>query len=278
MSTLSENIKLYRKQNKLTQKGLAERLNISATSVSAWELGRNKPLMDNIEQMAMIFNIKKSDLLGDTFEELNQSPTLRAINETAEQLHEKRQVVVLATAKEQLNEQRAEKQAQEQAQPVRLADYTRDTENRLRGSAIATQSHIDEKVANFDAYRKRVTATVDFAASAGTGAWQEENLGIEVSFHEDEMAEDYDSIGIVVGNSMEPVLKNGDYLFVKVTTDIPNGALSIWQVNGENFVKKFRNNGSPYLESLNPDYDDIDLTPDDDIRPLAVVVDVYREG
>lgn len=136
---------------------------------------------------------------------------------------------------------------------------------------------ISDKQIEYDA-RKRVVAIVDFSASAGTGVWQDENLGMEVSFYEDDMAEDYDSIGIVMGSSMEPVLKNGDYLFVKVTTDIPNGSLSIWQVNGENFVKKFRSNGIPYLESLNTDYDDITLDENDDIRPLGVVVDVYREN
>lgn len=139
------------------------------------------------------------------------------------------------------------------------------------------ENTIAEPIALYDD-RERVTGIVDFAASAGTGVWQDENLGMEVTFYKDDMAEDYDSIGIVMGHSMEPVLKNGDYLFVKVTTDIPNGAISIWQINGENYVKKFRSNGKAYLESLNPEYDDIILDDQDDIRPLAIVVDVYREG
>ncbi|WP_155962204.1 S24 family peptidase [Streptococcus ruminantium] len=141
----------------------------------------------------------------------------------------------------------------------------------------SSASTISDNVVDLYDTRKRVTGIVDFSASAGTGVWQDENLGMEVSFYEDDMAEDYDSIGIVMGSSMEPVLKNGDYLFVKVTPDIPNGSISIWQVNGENFVKKFRKNGKPYLESLNPEFGDIDLNENDDIRPLGVVVEVYRE-
>lgn len=60
---LSDNIKHYRKINKLTQKQLANLLNVKPTAISAWEVGRNKPLLDNVEAMSMIFKIKKSELL-----------------------------------------------------------------------------------------------------------------------------------------------------------------------------------------------------------------------
>lgn len=76
MATLAENIKNFRKQQGLTQKDLANKLNMAPTAVSSWEVGRNKPLMDNIELMARIFNVKKSELLGDDLmdlEELNSN-------------------------------------------------------------------------------------------------------------------------------------------------------------------------------------------------------------
>lgn len=73
MATLAENIKFYRKQQGLTQKDLAKKLNMAPTAISAWEVGRNKPLMDNIEQMAQLFNIKKSELLGDDLNNLEES-------------------------------------------------------------------------------------------------------------------------------------------------------------------------------------------------------------
>ncbi|KHD44661.1 XRE family transcriptional regulator [Streptococcus hongkongensis] len=65
MSTLAEKIKFFRKKWHLTQKELAHLLDIAPTAVSAWEVGRNKPLIDHIEQMADIFQIKKAQLLGD---------------------------------------------------------------------------------------------------------------------------------------------------------------------------------------------------------------------
>lgn len=62
---LANNIKYYRKLNKLTQADLASKLDVAPTAISAWEVGRNKPLMDKIELMSELFDIRKSDLLGD---------------------------------------------------------------------------------------------------------------------------------------------------------------------------------------------------------------------
>lgn len=68
---LANNIKYYRKRNKLTQADLARKLDVAPTAISAWEVGRNKPLMDKIEMMSELFNIRKSDLIGDDFSPIN---------------------------------------------------------------------------------------------------------------------------------------------------------------------------------------------------------------
>lgn len=52
----------------MTQADLAKELGIFSTTISAWEVGRNKPLIDKIEMMANLFNIKQSELLGETLE------------------------------------------------------------------------------------------------------------------------------------------------------------------------------------------------------------------
>lgn len=69
MAKLGENIKNYRTSLKMTQADLADALGVFSTTVSAWEVGRNKPLIDKIEMMAKIFNVKKSELLGETIED-----------------------------------------------------------------------------------------------------------------------------------------------------------------------------------------------------------------
>lgn len=242
-------VKKYRLANDLTMEQLAEKIGKTKSTISKWENGIRSPKIYEIEEIATFFGVSPQKMMFGKDTSPNstalQAPTQKVI-EIDRKLKEPRHSAWISHGERLLTDQENE-------------------------------NTVSEPLAVYDD-RERVIGIVDFAASAGTGVWQDENLGMEVTFYKDDMAEDYDSIGIVMGHSMEPVLKNGDYLFVKVTTDIPNGALSIWQVNGENYVKKFRRNGKPYLESLNPEYDDITLDDQDDIRPLAVVVDVYREG
>ncbi|CAM2762522.1 phage repressor-like protein [Streptococcus acidominimus] len=106
MATLAENIKKYRKANKFTQKSLAEELGIAPTAVSAWELGRNKPLMDNVEQMASLFNISKSQLLGDDLTTLS-TPSPKVL-ELDRKLHEPRHAEWISHGERLLEEQEAE--------------------------------------------------------------------------------------------------------------------------------------------------------------------------
>jgi repressor LexA len=54
---IGEKIKQLRKSKKLTQEELAKILNVKPTAVSAWELGRNKPLMDKLDMMAHYFGV-----------------------------------------------------------------------------------------------------------------------------------------------------------------------------------------------------------------------------
>ena len=49
---VGQKIKQLRKAHKLTQEELAKILDVKPTAVSAWELGRNKPLMDKLDMMA----------------------------------------------------------------------------------------------------------------------------------------------------------------------------------------------------------------------------------
>lgn len=55
----------------MTQTDLANKLGVGLTSVSAWETGRTKPLMDKVTIMANLFGVTTSDIVGDTFEKQN---------------------------------------------------------------------------------------------------------------------------------------------------------------------------------------------------------------
>ncbi|CUW12514.1 MULTISPECIES: XRE family transcriptional regulator [Leuconostoc] len=77
---ISQNIKHYRKQAGYTQVDLAKLLNVKPTAVSAWESGRNKPLMDKVTIMAKLFHINISQLVGDTFEVNDINPVYSKLN------------------------------------------------------------------------------------------------------------------------------------------------------------------------------------------------------
>lgn len=95
---ISANIKKYRKQNGLTQVQLAKLLDVVPTTISAWESGRNKPLMDKVTIMSSIFGVSTSDIVGDTFTDDN-------INHVFHQLDDLRKQKVIKFAKNQLQEQ-----------------------------------------------------------------------------------------------------------------------------------------------------------------------------
>ncbi|HGQ0197234.1 TPA: S24 family peptidase [Streptococcus pneumoniae] len=247
MDSLAQNIKYYRKLSGLTQKELAKKLSVAPTAISAWEVGRNQPLMNNIEQMSAIFGIKKSLLLGEDFSSHVDKAT-SPIQTIYDQLKPLRQAKVLNYAKRQLDEQKNEEETK--------------------------INEVSENIIRLDDYRQTTYRRVTGVVSAGSGSMQDDDLDMEVSFYEDEIPDDYDAIAYVVGNSMEPKIKNGDYLFIKNTPQVDYNTIGIFQVDGANYVKKLRQG---YLESLNPDYEDIHLDENNDIRTIGKVVSVYRE-
>ena len=58
-----ENLKLIRKQKKMSQEQLAEKMNVSRQSVSKWENGESYPEMNNILELCKIFDCKINELV-----------------------------------------------------------------------------------------------------------------------------------------------------------------------------------------------------------------------
>lgn len=251
MANLSDNIKYFRKQNKLTQKELARKLKIAPTAISAWEVGRNKPLMDNIEQMASIFGIPKSKLLGDEIYKIQEtaSPelipsTLQKINSTSSQLEHKRQLNVLDYAETQLEQQNTVENSKDIVEEPQATYYT------------------------YNYY--------DHAASAGTGQYlndiQVETIELPVDY-------DADFVIPVYGDSMEPEYHSGDYVFVKLSVELADGDIGVFEYYGDAYIKQLLiNDEGAFLHSLNSKYEDIPIDRDSDFRIIGEVVGSYKEN
>ena len=259
---LGELLKSYRTEHKLSMDAFCELSDLTKGYISMLEKNEHpkskKPIVpsyDTIEKIAKGMQISTEDLIDmlddDQEIQINATPDLLSkspIQSIYDQLEPPRQDKVLTFAERQLDEQKNE-------------DKTKINE-------------VSENIIRLDDYRPTAQRRVTGVVSAGSGSMQDDDLDMEVSFYEDEIPDDYDAIAYVVGNSMEPKIKNGDYLFINYTPQVDYNTIGIFQVDGANYVKKLRQG---YLESLNPDYEDIHLDENNDIRTIGEVVSVYRE-
>ena len=260
---LGELLKSYRTEHKLSMDAFCELSDLTKGYISMLEKNEHpkskKPIVpsyDTIEKIAKGMQISTEDLIDmlddDQEIQINATPDLlskSSIQSIYDQLEPPRQGKVLTYAERQLNEQKNEEETK--------------------------VNEVSENIIRLDDYRQTAYRRVTGVVSAGSGSMQDDDLDMEVSFYEDEIPDDYDAIAYVVGNSMEPKIKNGDYLFIKNTPQIDYNTIGIFQVDGANYVKKLRQG---YLESLNPECADIHLDESNDIRIIGEVVDIYREN
>lgn len=80
-----------RKECGMTQKELAEKIGKTPQAISAWEVGRNEPNMDDANQLANVFGCSVADIMGwdksyyikseteIVAEEIFHNPELRAL-------------------------------------------------------------------------------------------------------------------------------------------------------------------------------------------------------
>ena len=106
---IGEKIKKLRLENSLTQKDLAEKLYVTAQAVSRWENNEVEPSITTIAEIAKVFNISMSELLGE-----EQQP-VKVVKETEYVYKEQKPVLAVC---EQCN-----KPIYDGNEIVRLTDY-----------------------------------------------------------------------------------------------------------------------------------------------------------
>ena len=78
--SLSENIRLFRKQRKLTQEKLAEALGVTVGAVYKWESGQSQPELNLVVEMADFFDTSVDVLLGYRIKDNSLDSALARIN------------------------------------------------------------------------------------------------------------------------------------------------------------------------------------------------------
>ena len=229
-------------------------IKMGKSTLSQYVSGKSVPAQKQLYLLSKTLNVSEAWLMGYDVD-IKRIPDKERIKSTPQilsiynQLEQPRQEKVVDFAQEQLDEQN----------------------NKVTTPTIDT---IDEDI-------EYITDYVEGLVAAGHGAYQEDNLHMEVSLLADEVPDSYDTIAKVAGDSMEPLMHDNDLLFIEASSQVDPNDIGIFQVNGKNFVKKFKRDydGTYYLQSLNgANYPDIYLNENDEIRTIGRVVDIYREN
>ncbi|HEM3628862.1 TPA: helix-turn-helix transcriptional regulator [Streptococcus suis] len=254
MQIIAENITYYRKQMGITQKDLAKEVGITASTMTDYMKLRSAPSFGVIQKLADFFGIKKSDI-DSTFKDSQPTAnnqvevipsTLQKITATASQLEHKRQLNVLGYAEKQLEEQ-----------------------NTVENSKDIVADNIIQfpKLFPYDYY--------DQPASAGTGQYLND---VKVETIELPIEVNADFVIPIYGDSMEPEYHSGDYVFVKLTYDLSDGDIGVFEYYGDAYIKQLViNDSGAFLHSLNSKYDDIPVNSDSDFRIIGKVIAKYTD-
>ena len=235
-------IKEFRDQRGLTQKELADLIEMGNTTIANYEKGFRTPKKNTLFKIANALNVTIDDL----FPILKQSDNsiIESVEEILSQLDpEPYQRNVLTYAEGQLEEQKQAKK--------RLAE-------------------VHDIVVEYIAYNY-----YDQPVSAGTGQYLNE---VQIEKTQLPVKVDADFVCPIYGDSMEPDYKSGDYVFVKLTVELPSGTVGVFDYEGEAYIKQLIiEKDKAYLRSFNKKYKDIPINSDSDFRIIGKVVDVYRE-
>ena len=139
--TVGQKIKELRHKKSITQKGLAERLNVSFQTVSKWENDENEPDVSTLKELAKIFGCSVDELLGlETPKAEEPAPIKQPIEEKpAKSMPEQTEVEETATnAQEQPTAQAVSNQNASSVAPVIIISDSEKTAEAK--TEVATES------------------------------------------------------------------------------------------------------------------------------------------
>lgn len=248
MEFVSTKIRQLLDENNLKQSHLADKLDIPRSSFNEYVRGNALPRPGNVQKIADYFGLLKSDI-DPRFKTEKQEDIddylISQINTKVTKLHKTRQKKVLTFADKQLKEQELEVNNQNTANEPQTIYYT------------------------YNYY--------DQPASAGTGQYlndvQVEQIELPVDI-------DADFVVPIYGDSMEPEYHSGDYVFVKLSVELSNGDIGVFELYGDAYIKELIiDDSKAYLHSFNTEkYKDIPIDADSDFRIIGEVVGKYSEN
>ncbi|VDC41790.1 LexA repressor [Streptococcus canis] len=231
-------VKELRLSKNLTMEQLAEELGKTKSTISKWEKGTRSPKIYEIEEIAKFFGVEPKKMMFGD----NSTP----INHQVELIPSTLQKITATSS-----------QLEHDRQLIVL-------------NTAETQLEQQNTVTDLFSYNY-----YDHAASAGTGQYLN-----DVQVETIELPVDYDADFVipVYGDSMEPEYHSGDYVFVKLSVELADGDIGVFEYYGDAYIKQLLINAEgAFLHSLNSKYEDIPIDADSDFRIIGEVIGSYKE-
>ncbi len=239
----STNLNMLMAKKNIKQIDIHNKLGIPKSTITGYVKGRSLPTAGNVQKLADFFGVLKSDIdprFDSNNIETNSNiipSTLQKVTSTLSQLEHKRQLNVLDYAETQLEQQ----------------------------NTVENSKNTVVELFSYNYY--------DHAASAGTGQYLN-----DVQVETIELPVDYDADFVipVYGDSMEPEYHSGDYVFVKLSVELTDGDIGVFEYYGDAYIKQLLIHAEgAFLHSLNSKYEDIPIDRDSDFRIIGEVVGSY---
>lgn len=140
-----------------------------------------------------------------------------------------------------------------------VVEYARDLVQKEKTQQVIS---VSENFYEYHVYEKM---------SAGIGASVYDDRNYDTVYFNEELAHDFASW--VFGDSMEPKYQNGSVALIRETGFDYDGAVYAVVCNNQTYIKRvYREENGLRLVSINPKYEDIFITYDEDPRVVGIIV------
>ncbi|EOA9133683.1 LexA family transcriptional regulator [Staphylococcus aureus] len=237
MNSFKDRLKQIMSERKISQSELSRRTGIGRNSISDYLNGKYEAKQDKVFELAKALNVNEAWLMGFDISK-NRKIENNDITSIYSELTPPRQSNVLKYATNQLEEQ------------------NNDSDN-----LVDFNSYIQEK-SEVDIYG---------CASAGIGE-RLYNEPISKEFVRGYVPA-HDIALKVNGDSMEPLFKNGQIIFIEKSHTIKDGQIGVFIINGDAYVKKvYVEDNRLTLVSLNKKYKDLYFYDNESVRLVGKVI------
>lgn len=140
-----------------------------------------------------------------------------------------------------------------------VVDYARDLVQKEKKQPVIS---VSENLYEYHVYEKM---------SAGIGASVYDDRNYDTVYFNEELAHDFASW--VSGDSMEPKYQNGSVALIRETGFDYDGAVYAVVCNSQTYIKRvYREENGLRLVSINPKYEDLFISYDEDPRVVGIIV------